>query len=689
MIVFLSFIDYQRVHRRRVSSLVVYCFAVCLFCLIVTVFFADFVVAAESTPAVDSATTVLEEIAVIGRVVPADEVDTTRQPGFISVIARDEILTRVGTVADVLANQSSIQVRDTGGMGAFSTLYLRGSSAQQVNVYLDGVLLNNVVSGTVDLGRISLNQIEAIEIYRGAPPVQFAHSAIGGAVNIRSKPINKENSAELSLGIGSFDTLKVNLSGAYLLTPRLGVQAAIGYQGSDNDFEFDNDNQTPLNPYDDTVENRNNNQVAMFNGLMSGHYHVSESQTIQLRIQRHQKEQHIPDLFNSIDTRSALDSDLTQVQLYLNDNAWFQGAYALGVFYGRVTEHFHDRQGRIGLGRQDERSLTNTLGAALTGQQLWREHWLTASVELKWDDYKNRQIIGDRSDQTFDRYSATLAVQDDYAFVDESVIWQAGARVHGIRDSGERPDEDALVEVNVSDWYFSWHSGLRWDFSPSLTLKGNLSKGVRIPRLSEKFGDRGWFIGNAELKEEEAINLDLEVSLVLNPVVLNMAFFQRWLDEAIVASYDSRGVGRFENISQAEIQGVEFDASYAPLEWLTLVGRSTFQHTENTSGILDQQGNQLAGHYEQAHYLSGSVHYADWVFRSELEFQVGGYYDSAAAVAIPDKTQANLSLQWQPGYLSGSVFSVQVRNITDESFEAFNGYPSPGRHYLFTYNQSL
>ncbi len=648
---------------------------------------ASLILLVKSAPASGSSIVTTEKVTVFGTRVSADEVDIAEQTAFITVISKEEIASRFGTAGDVLASQSSIQVRDSGGIGAFSTLYLRGSSTQQVNVYLDGVLLNNVVSGTVDLGRISLNQIDSIEIYRGAPPVQFVHSAIGGAVNIRTGSLTGENRADLTLGFGSFNTQKANLSGLYSLTPRLSIQGAVGYQASDNDFEFVNDNQTPLNPYDDRTEHRNNNDVEMLSGLVSGRYQVSDSESVLLRIQRHEKKHNIADLFNSVDTASALDSDLTQVQLYLNQDDWQQGAYTIGAFYGRVEEHFIDRQGRVGIGRQDETSLTETFGGELTGLQLVGDLQVSASVELKWDGYKNQQKIGDSPDQEFERYSAMFASQSDYAFADGLAIWQAGVRVQGIRDDGQQPGDNGLEDVSDSKRYFSWHTGLRWDFSPWATLKGNLSRGIRIPRLSEKFGDRGLFIGNPELREEEAINLDLGVTMASGDFELTMALFLRWLDDAIVAAWDSRGVGRFENISRAEIQGVEFDATYSPLEWLTLVGRTTVQNTENTSHISDQRGNRLAGHYDHAHYLSGTLDYADWLLTTEFEYQVGGYYDSAEAAAIPDKTRVNLLVQWQPGDLPGSLFSFEARNITDESFEAFNGYPAPGRHYLVAYNQ--
>lgn len=62
-----------------------------------------------------------------------------------------------------------------------------GSSADQVSIYLDGILLNTASSGAVNLADLPLDNVEKIEVYRGTSPAKFAASGIGGVVNIVTK----------------------------------------------------------------------------------------------------------------------------------------------------------------------------------------------------------------------------------------------------------------------------------------------------------------------------------------------------------------------------------------------------------------------------------------------------------------------------------------------------------------------
>ena len=85
------------------------------------------------------------------------------------MITRESFEGRETTLPDVLAEATGVHVKRLGGLGAFSTISLRGSSADQVEVYLDGVsCLNAAFGGGVDLGNLPLAHVGQIEVYRGA-----------------------------------------------------------------------------------------------------------------------------------------------------------------------------------------------------------------------------------------------------------------------------------------------------------------------------------------------------------------------------------------------------------------------------------------------------------------------------------------------------------------------------------------
>ena len=114
------------------------------------------------------------------------DVETEESTGFVSVIHREDFEGKMEDLADVLQNEAAVEVRQSGGLGSFSTISIRGSSSDQVMVFLDGVLLNDASGGGVDLSSISLSDVESIEIYRGVTPINFDKASIGGVVNIKT-----------------------------------------------------------------------------------------------------------------------------------------------------------------------------------------------------------------------------------------------------------------------------------------------------------------------------------------------------------------------------------------------------------------------------------------------------------------------------------------------------------------------
>ena len=103
---------------------------------------------------------------------------------FATTIDTSEATAKVQSVADVLSESVGVQVRRFGGLGAFSTVSIRGSTPNQVEVYLDNVLLNTANAGLVDLGSVPLDNVDHIEIYRGFAPLQLGAGSIGGAINL-------------------------------------------------------------------------------------------------------------------------------------------------------------------------------------------------------------------------------------------------------------------------------------------------------------------------------------------------------------------------------------------------------------------------------------------------------------------------------------------------------------------------
>src|SRR3989442_14719286 len=102
---------------------------------------------------------------------------------FATVIEAADFADRVTSVPELLRESVGVQVQSLGG--EFATVSVRGPSAEQVVIYLDGVPLNRALGGAVNLAELPLGQIESIEIYRGFTPASLPSASTAGGLSIR------------------------------------------------------------------------------------------------------------------------------------------------------------------------------------------------------------------------------------------------------------------------------------------------------------------------------------------------------------------------------------------------------------------------------------------------------------------------------------------------------------------------
>ncbi|MDR2005828.1 MAG: TonB-dependent receptor, partial [Acidaminococcales bacterium] len=82
-------------------------------------------------------------------------------------------------------------IQRVNGVGHYTVARVRAATAAQVNVYVDGVLMNLNGDAAVNLSTIPVENVERVEVYRGYVPARFSGSPIGGVINIVTKKPSK------------------------------------------------------------------------------------------------------------------------------------------------------------------------------------------------------------------------------------------------------------------------------------------------------------------------------------------------------------------------------------------------------------------------------------------------------------------------------------------------------------------
>lgn len=159
-------------------------------------------------------------------------------PGTVTVIRPAEYKGEQKDLPDLLKMVPGVHVREVNGKGQYTVVTVRGSTAAQVGVFVDGVMTNLGGDAAVDISTIPVKNVERIEVYRGYIPARFGGTFIGGVINVVTKKPTKANiSAEL--GKASFGGKSASLE---VVSPLASGSLLVGlnYEAAKGDFPYHN-----------------------------------------------------------------------------------------------------------------------------------------------------------------------------------------------------------------------------------------------------------------------------------------------------------------------------------------------------------------------------------------------------------------------------------------------------------------
>ena len=624
------------------------------------------------------------------------DVNLVETPSFYSLITHEEFEHKIEGLPDILRKQPGVQVRQSGGLGSFSTVSLRGSNSDQVMIYMDGILLNEGATGGFNLSSISLDSVDSVEVYRGTTPVNFGKASLGGVVNIRTLRSKGDISGSVTGGYGSFNTQKY--SGVINHKPgKWDYLVSSGSLKSDNNFGFKNIYVSPGSPSYGRTERRRNAQFRQKNLLTKAGYDFSDHLRLDLLNDWFKNHQHIPGRENYPLTDTFLDAERnnTAAKLTADNVGRFKLNLSTQLYYSWNEEEFDDSDKRYAWEEVHMRKITRKYGTHFFGAWPVGNNVLSAGCELYRETYDSRDLLETRRHDPLnypgtERDYLSMALQDDillhndrlsitpmlrfFYYRDEQ---ESFTNEYGYREEGEDSDDAYLrPQFGVRYWALDW-----------LTLKANFAQYVREPSFYELYGDPGFLEGNPDLKSEKGSNIDIGFDVMwksdhpfIQDIFGSAAFFVNRVDDLISPLYDpTGGLGELVNISEATIVGVESSCTIDALSYFRCIGNLTWQDTENKD--RDFSGNQLPGRYEwmlfgriEATY-NGATVYGEYISERDM------YYDLANMQKARNKNEINVGASWR---LRSFIISLEGRNVTDKQYADDRRSPQPGKAWYGT-----
>jgi len=140
-------------------------------------------------------------------------------PRSATVITAEDIALQPSTnIIDLLSREANLNLRSVSGNDKFSGVDIRGQGdtySSNVLVMVDGVRLNAADLSGADYSSVPLEQIERVEVIRGANAVRYGNGAVGGVVNIITKSSKPGSSVRGRVRAGSFDTVEAGLGSTW------------------------------------------------------------------------------------------------------------------------------------------------------------------------------------------------------------------------------------------------------------------------------------------------------------------------------------------------------------------------------------------------------------------------------------------------------------------------------------------
>ena len=621
--------------------------------------------------------------------------------GFVAVLDLEERKDRVEDLSSVLSQTVGVRVRQYGGLGSFATVSIRGSSSNQVDLYLDGMPLNDAYTGVSNLGDLSLDGIESIEVYKGFSPPHLGSSSIGGVINLVTDHERKWNGTEPSFHLetrasrGSFDTSRYVLS-LWQSTGALRAFLHGSYLDTQGDFLFLDDKGTPQNLTDDEETVRTNNDSETIDVL--GRVEVDAPFVGKLSLGHNTilRDNGVPGIGSNQSVTAHTERMRQITYLKLDDGAFFSKRLTAcaGGYYSTANEKFHDPDGEIGLAKQDTDNDFRTWGVNLRSSLDLQPVTLEVFWEGKEERFRPRSNIPtptEGPDRT--RESFVTAVSGDLFLHRVDLVLTCTERFHSYTSEFYDPPRFPWLppqpQGKVAGDSRTPQYGFRWLPTPFLTVKGNWGEHYRLPSFLELFGNAGSVTGSSDLKPEDGVNRDIGAVVSFDRggpwrnLFFEVVYLDNQVENLILFFPNSQYTSHPQNIGSARIKGFEISASSHFSDWLRLAGNYSYLDGKDTGPIPYYNGNELAG--RPRHDLALSFDVIHRVGKLSYEYQRIGanYLDPANQMKIPARDIHNVALRWSP-FDMATALTVEGRNITDNRLSDVSGFPLPGRSLFVT-----
>jgi vitamin B12 transporter len=619
-------------------------------------------------------TSFLQEVVVTANKYEKKQSETAK---VVSVINREQLRQSGGRSIGELLNQvAGVTVPGANNnLGSNQTISIRGASAGNVLILLDGVPVNNpsVISNYFDINLLSIDQIERIEILKGGQSTLYGSDAVAGVVNIISRKITSQSTKptiNASVAGGSFNTLRSSAG----LTGRLdkltyltqfstiqsrGFSAAADTLGT-RDFDKDK--------YEQNTARAQVGYKTSANSILSAGFLYSRYKTDLDAAAFEDEKDFVATNTNKQVNASWKKNTATSAFNLLYQYNWVGRDYLDDSAYASNIYATFSKSNYIG----------RTHYAEINASKIFSNLELLAGFDFRHNsttqDYYSTGAWGPYTSPTLKAWMAQLSGFGSAVYKKNDLTVELGGRINKHSEYGNNAT-------------FTFNPAYR--LSNKVRAFGNIYSAFKTPTLYQLFDP---YSGNDSLTPEKGLIQELGIDFTTSRNLRGrVVAFNRSSKQTIIYTYDPTSfAGGYLNASNQKDYGFEtelrwikkefsFSANYAYTNGKTT---SRYDGTGATIG-KDSSYNNLYRIPKHALNWRGSYAKNNWVFHlsgriasAREEFIYG-----AAPLSMPSYATIDLYGEYQFTKKGLRVFA-DLRNLTNTRYEEIRGYTTRGFNVL-------
>jgi iron complex outermembrane receptor protein len=638
-----------------------------------------------------------------------DKEEIRKVPAHVSVITEEEIKkSGATTVVEVLDKLESIQFRNYSGNSSQAVIDMRGFGGDnpygKTLIMMDGRKMNRPDMSSINWLQIPLNNIERIEVVRGASSVLYGDAAIGGVINIitkkgRGKP---QFNASVIAGSDGLHNERVGVTGSM----DKWTYALVG----ENNFNFGYRERSKLSSlgggFDVGYDASDLLNVSLGVSFNKTDYQMPGALTkVQMEQNRRQYQPATPANWANAAPDDDGSDKYTNVNLGAKSYFGSWGQMDINFSYGKK-----DLQTNIPSWTFNKYSNTGTDMYGITPKYILAKeifgfkNKLIVGLDYYNEPYK-KEFFSSRERTTktgwadLSKDSLGYYIRDEFSLL-KNLILNAGYRSE--RTTIKASNTDTITPANNftdRDKTYNaeaYEAGLTWLVGKQSKIFAKVASVYRIPFLEEVVSFNGFggelFLKN--LEKEKGISVEAGTEFYpLNNLKIGLTLFRIDMEDEIQYVYVTPWTGYNQNVGKSRHDGAEISLSYLWEKRARLYGNFTYHMaTFEDGGANNKKEMPLVPNRMANAGVEIFLPY-NLTLRPEMRY-VSDAFLSGDNDNNTEKLEAytlyNLYLSYKPSVRKVNVTAFfGVENLTDVKYSSFGSdnvswggintyYPMPG-----------